>query len=338
MNLKRNYPLKNFNTFSINVDAEYFVEVASIEELTASVDFINSEKIPFLILGGGSNILFTQNFKGLVIKLNIHGIEVIDQDNNHVYIKSGAGENWDEFVQYCVDNKWGGLENLSLIPGNVGASPVQNIGAYGVEMKDHFYELEYFNIEKKEIRTFRFDDCNFGYRNSIFKNVLNGKGVVTSVTFKLDKTPEFKTSYGAISTKLDRMGVTDVTLKDLRQAVISIREIKLPDPDEIPNGGSFFKNPVIDTNQFQKIKAQFPEVVSYKQDEENIKLAAGWLIDQCNWKGKRIGDAGIHKNQALVLVNYGNASGLDIYELSEKIKQSVFDKFGVVLEREINVY
>lgn len=338
MNLKRNYPLKTLNTFSINVDADYFVEVASKADLIAAADFIDKKNIPFLILGGGSNMLFTQNFKGLVVKINMLGIDVVKKDENHIYIKAGAGENWDDLVQYCVDNNWAGLENLSLIPGNVGASPVQNIGAYGVEMKDHFYELEYFDIEKKESRIFRYNDCGFGYRNSIFKSILKGKGIVLSVTFKLDKKPEFKTTYGAIKKELDTMGVQYLTLKALREAVISIRESKLPDPEEIPNGGSFFKNPVIDRNQFQKLETQFPGVVSYKQDERNVKLAAGWLIDQCDWKGFRTGDAGVHKNQALVLVNHGKASGAEIYDLSEKIKQSVFDKFGVVLEREINVY
>jgi UDP-N-acetylmuramate dehydrogenase len=225
-----------------------------------------------------------------------------------------------------------------LIPGNVGASPVQNIGAYGVEMKDHFHELEYFEIEKQEFKTFGPDDCNFGYRNSIFKNSLKGKGVVTSVTFKLDKSPEFRTSYGAIAAELEKMNERALSVAALRKAVIAIRESKLPDPATIPNAGSFFKNPVIELKAFQKLHSQFPEIVAYEQDDGSTKLAAGWLIDQCEWKGKRIGDAGVHKNQALVIVNHGEATGAEIYDLSEKIKQSVFDKFGVELEREVNIY
>ncbi|MDB4303893.1 UDP-N-acetylmuramate dehydrogenase, partial [Desulfosarcina sp.] len=302
MKVKTNYSLENLNTFSIKIDAEYFVEVASKEELSEVSEFIRTKSLPFLILGGGSNILFTQNFKGLVVKINILGKQIVAEDEDYIYIKAGAGEDWDEFVKYCVDNNWAGLENLSLIPGNVGASPVQNIGAYGVEMKDHFYECEYFDIENQKIKTFGFEDCKFGYRNSIFKNSLKGKGIVVNVTYKLKKSPDFKTSYGAIGDELAKMGEKKLSLQALRAAVISIRESKLPDPEETPNAGSFFKNPVIDLKQFQDLKARFPNIVSYKQDKNNMKLAAGWLIDQCEWKGKRIGDAGVHKNQALVIV------------------------------------
>jgi UDP-N-acetylmuramate dehydrogenase len=330
-------PLEKFNTFNIKVDADYFAEVASISDLSEVSEFISDNKLPYLILGGGSNILFTQNYKGLVIKISLQGIDILKEDEHHVYVKAGAGVVWDDFVEYCVGQNWGGLENLSLIPGSIGASPVQNIGAYGVEMKDHFFELEFYNFEKKEIEKFYFEDCYFGYRNSIFKNELKGKGIVLNVTYKLDKHPQFKTEYGSIQNELDKMDAKDHCLKTLRDVVISIRRSKLPEPEEIPNAGSFFKNPVIDEKQFKNLKNSFPEIVFYKQGDGFVKLAAGWLIDQCGWKGKSIGRAGVHKNQALVLVNLGNAAGSEIYTLSEKIKRSVMDKFGVELEREVNV-
>jgi len=337
MFVQKNYPLEKLNTFNIKVDADYFAEVASISELSAVSEFISQNKVSFLILGGGSNILFTQNFKGLVVKVNLKGIEVLTENDNHIYVKAGAGVEWDDFVEYCVDHNWGGIENLSLIPGSVGASPVQNIGAYGVEMKDCFYELEYYNLEKKEIQIFRFDDCNFGYRYSIFKNELKNKGIVLSVTFKLNKKPEFKTTYGSIQNELDKSGVTTLSLKTIRDVVISIRRGKLPEPEDIPNAGSFFKNPVIGEKQFLSLQTKFPNIVNYKQNDGLVKLAAGWLIDQCGWKGKTMGNVGVHKNQALVLINLGNASGKEVYNLSEKIKLSVIQKFGVELEKKKKV-
>lgn len=338
MNLRTNYTLQQHNTFNIKVDAKYYVEVASKEELSEVSEFIYKNNIPYLVLGGGSNILFTENFDGLVIKANFSGVMVLNEDQEHVFVNAGAGEDWDDFVKYSVGNNWSGIENLSLIPGSVGASPVQNIGAYGVEMKDHFFELEYYNFNTKEYSIYKKADCNFGYRYSIFKSSLKGQGIVTNVTFKLCKKANFKTSYGAIQNELEKMGVTKLSLEVVRNAIISIRESKLPDPDKMANAGSFFKNPVIGMEQFQKLSSQFSHLVSYKQDNNSMKIAAGWLIDQCNWKGKRMGDAGVHENQALVIVNYGNATGREIYDLSEKIKQSVMAKFGVVLEREVNVY
>jgi len=330
-------PLEKFNTFNIKVDADYFAEVASTSDLSEVSEFLVKNKLPYLILGGGSNILFTKNFNGLVVKVSIQGIEILKEDEHHIFVKAGAGVTWDDFVAYCVNRKWGGIENLSLIPGSVGASPVQNIGAYGVEMKDHFFELEYYNFEKKEIERFYFEDCHFGYRYSIFKNELKGKGMVLNVTFKLDKNPQFVTGYGSIQSELDKIGEKYLSLKTLRDVVISIRRSKLPEPEDIPNAGSFFKNPVINEKQFMDLQKSFPEVVFYKQKNGSVKLAAGWLIDNCGWKGKSLGKAGVHKNQALVLVNLGNANGFEIYNLSEKIKQSVMDKFGVELEREVNV-
>ena len=337
MEIKEHYNIKQLNTFGIKVDAKYFTEVASVSEVKEAVEYSERLKLPVLILGGGSNLLFTKDFNGIVIKINLKGIAKLGEDDRQVYIKASAGENWDEFVNYCCDAGYYGLENLSLIPGNVGASPIQNIGAYGVEIKDHFHELEFYDFAKRGIRVFINSDCNFGYRNSIFKNELRQKGVVLSVTFKLDKIPAFKTEYGAIKEELDRMELVNLTAKDIRKAVIKIRRSKLPDPAETGNAGSFFKNPVVTIKKYNELLARFPKPVSYKQYDGSYKLAAGWLIDQCGWKGYREGDAGVHKNQALVLVNYGNATGKEIYNLSEKIKTSVFKKFGVELEREVNV-
>ncbi|MCD4719998.1 MAG: UDP-N-acetylmuramate dehydrogenase, partial [Desulfobacula sp.] len=248
-----------------------------------------------------------------------------------------AGENWDEFVQFCVDNNFAGLENLSLIPGNVGASPIQNIGAYGVELKDYFFELDFFDFETRKVKTFELKDCEFGYRNSIFKNELKGKGMILSVTYRLNKHPEFKTEYGSIKDEIEAMGVSELSVKTIRQAVINIRRSKLPDPEIIGNAGSFFKNLTISNEDHQRLKTEFPNIVSFSQSNDSFKLAAGWLIDQCGWKGKRVGDAGVHEKQALVLVNHGNASGKVVYDLSEEIKNSVIDKFGVELEREVNI-
>jgi len=337
MEIKENFSLNSFNTFGINVDAKYFIQVASLEQMREVLDFIRVKKTPYLVLGGGSNILFTKNFKGIVIKVDFKGIELLKEDEKHIYIKAQSGENWDEFVQFCVDNNYAGLENLSLIPGNVGTSPIQNIGAYGVELKDHFEELEFFDFESRSIKIFQLKDCVYGYRNSIFKNKLKGKGIILSVTFRLGKIPVFKTEYGTIKDEIKKMGMSELSIKIIRQAVINIRRSKLPDPDEIGNAGSFFKNPTISIEEHQRLKNVFQDIISFPQPDGSFKLAAGWLIEQCDWKGKRVGDAGVHEKQALVLVNYGNASGKEIYDLSEKIKNSVLDQFGVELEREVNI-
>ena len=337
MEIKEQYSIKPYNTFDINVDAKYFTEVASVEELQKAIEYSKQLELPILILGGGSNLLFTQDYPGVVIKMNLKGIELVKEDDKHVYIKAGAGENWDGFVDYCCEAGYDGLENLSLIPGSVGASPIQNIGAYGVELKDHFYKLEFYDFDSKSVRIIKKSECTFGYRNSIFKNELKQKGVLLSVTFKLDKNPTFETEYGAINDELDRMGVTEISAIAIRNAVINIRRNKLPDPEEIGNAGSFFKNPVVTFEKYKELSVRFPGMVSFKQSNGTFKLAAGWLIDQCGWKGFRKGDAGVHDKQALVLVNYGNATGKDIYNLSEKIKTSVFEKFGVELELEVNM-
>jgi len=337
MEIKEQFNIKALNTFGINVDAKYFTEVASIKELQEAIEFSERLNLSSLILGGGSNLLFTQDFNGLVIKIKLEGKSFLKEEDQHVFIKAFAGENWDDFVNFCCESGYYGLENLSLIPGNVGASPIQNIGAYGVELKDYFYELEFYEYSTRKVKIFDNSDCNFGYRYSIFKGDLKQKGVVLSVSFKLDKVPKFRTDYGAINEELENMGVVDLQATDIRNAVINIRRRKLPDPVEIGNAGSFFKNPVISSEKYSELSYQFPNLVAFNQNNGTHKLAAGWLIDQCGWKGYRKGDSGIHTKQALVLVNYSNASGKVIYELSEKIKNSVIEKFGVILEREVNV-
>lgn len=335
--MKENYSLKNFNTFGINAFANYFSEINSVEETLEILDNPIAKKNPLLIIGGGSNLLFTKNFSGLVLKNNIKGIELIKEDTDYYYVKSGAGLVWHQFVMYCIEKNYAGIENLSLIPGNVGAGPMQNIGAYGAELKDVFYELEALHIHEKKIHTFSNKDCRFGYRESVFKRELKNQYLITSVTFRLNKKPKFNIEYGAIKKELETMNVSELTIGVISKAVCTIRSSKLPDPNKIGNAGSFFKNPVVNVEKFNALKNNFSEIVGYKNSEQEIKLAAGWLIEQCGWKGKTYGDAGVHKDQALVLVNYGNATGKEIFDLSEKILQSVKEKFGVQLEREVNI-
>jgi len=337
MIIHENYSLKKLNTFGINASARYFTEVSSVEEfreILSQQNFTNTQK---LILGGGSNLLFTKNFDGIVLKNNLKGIEIIKEDADFYFIKAAAGEIWHELVLHCITNNYGGLENLSLIPGNVGASPMQNIGAYGVEIKDLFYELEALHIADKAIHTFNKSDCKFGYRESIFKRELKNQYIILSVTYKLYKKPVFNTNYGAIEKELDEMGVKELSIQAISKAVCNIRSSKLPDPAKIGNAGSFYKNPEVLREKYEFIKIRFPDIVGYELENGNIKLAAGWLIEQCGWKGKTFGDAGVHKLQALVLVNYGNAKGNEIYDLSQKIIDSVKNKFGVQLEREVNI-
>ena len=339
MMVQENISLKNFNTFGIDVWANYFVSFNSIDEISEVLEFkkLPVANFPLLILGGGSNILFTKNFDGLVLKNEIKGIEIVKEDDDYVYLKAGAGENWHQFVLHCINNNFAGVENLSLIPGNVGASPMQNIGAYGVEIKDVFYSLEAFHLKEKKIKIFNLTDCEFGYRDSVFKKKFKSQFIITSVTFKLNKKPKFNTSYGAIEQELEKMGIKELSIKAISNAVINIRSSKLPNPDEMGNAGSFFKNPEISSRKFQELKQVNPTVIGYQLTNGNVKLAAGWLIEQCGWKGYRKNDAGCHAKQALVLVNYGNANGEEIFELSETIIKSVNKKFGVILEREVNI-
>jgi len=316
------------------VNASEYAGIKSVEELQKILD----HQEPKLILGGGSNLLLTRNVDGLVLKIDISGIDEVKEDNAHIFVRAGAGENWHGFVQYTMDRNWGGLENLSLIPGNVGATPIQNIGAYGVELKDVFYELEAYDRKEKKVYSFGVNDCLFAYRDSIFKSVGKGRYIILNVTVVLHKNPVLNTHYGAIREELKKMGVQTPTIQDVSRAVIKIRQSKLPDPAVIGNAGSFFKNPVVDQTKFVSLSEKYPEMPAYPHEDQSVKLAAGWLIEQCGWRGYRKADAGVHNNQALVLVNYGKATGKEIFELSEKIVVSVHKKFGITLEREVNVY
>jgi len=332
--VSENISLKPFNTFGLEAHARYFAPFSNSEELLL---LTNDYRLPTFILGGGSNILLTKDFDGLVIKNEIKGINERHEDDEHVYVNAGAGENWHAFVLYCLKRNWAGVENLSLIPGNVGASPMQNIGAYGVELAEVFWSLEAYHIKDKKTVTFTLNDCAFGYRDSVFKNKYKDQFVILNVTFRLRKKPIFHTSYGAIQQELERMGVKELSIHAISQAVINIRSSKLPDPKQVGNAGSFFKNPEVTKEMHDALKEKYPELIAYSLVNGNYKLAAGWLIEQCGWKGFREGDAGVHPKQALVLVNYGHANGQSIYDLSERVKQSVKQKFGVELEREVNI-
>ena len=335
--MQHNLSLKPYNTFGIDVTAEYFAEINSVDELQSILKEYNT--VPLLILGGGSNIVFTKNVEGLVIRMNTKGIEKTKEDDTHVWVKVQAGENWHEFVQWSLTQNYGGLENLSLIPGNVGTSPMQNIGAYGVEIKDVFDSLEALEIATGAIKTFTLSDCAFGYRESVFKRELKGKYIIISVTYCLNKPPHtLHTSYGAIQHELESMKIENPTIQEVSKAVIQIRKSKLPDPKQIGNSGSFFKNPTVPKAIFQNLQQKYPSIPSYPIDEQTVKIPAGWLIEQSGWKGKRIGDAGVHTQQALVLVNYGNATGQEILNLSQQIIQDIQNQFGITLEREVNIY
>ena len=334
MQIKKNISLKSYNTFSIDVKAKQFIEISSLKDLKELLKI----KKDFFILGGGSNLLLTKDIEKLVIHLNLKGIEILGEAENDIFVKVQAGENWHEFVLWCLEHDFGGIENLSLIPGNVGTSPIQNIGAYGVELKDSMFELEALEIETGLVKNFKNADCGFGYRNSVFKNELKGKYIITNVTFKLTKnTHRHNSSYGAIQSEFKKNNIKNPTIKDISDAVISIRRSKLPDPKELGNSGSFFKNPVILKHQFRQLQHKFPKVPHYILSETEVKVPAGWLVEQCGFKGKRFGDAGVHKNQALVLVNYGHATGKEIFELSKKIQQTVLEKFDMELEAEVNI-
>jgi UDP-N-acetylmuramate dehydrogenase len=332
LKIQENISLKKYNTFGIDVNAKRFISVNSLEELKT---IIAKEKDIFLI-GGGSNMLLTSEIDKLVLHLNLKGILVNETPNNEVFVTAEAGENWHDFVLWCIAQNYGGLENLSLIPGNVGTSPIQNIGAYGVEIKDIFYQLEAIEIETGKMKTFNLEECKFGYRNSVFKNELIGKYIITSVTFKLTKDKhQLNTSYGAIQNYLKEF--LNPTIKNVSDAVIAIRESKLPDPKQIGNSGSFFKNPIVSSHIFKKIEKDYPSIPHYIINEFEVKIPAGWLIEQCGFKGKRFGDAGVHDKQALVLVNFNNASGSEIYNLALNIQQTVKQTFGISLEIEVNV-
>ncbi|XOV67762.1 MAG: UDP-N-acetylmuramate dehydrogenase [Fluviicola sp.] len=330
-----NIDLQPYNTFGLSCTAKRFATFKNAEELKEIL--IQRDEDELLILGGGSNILLTQDFEGLVIKNEVTGFEVIEEDDDTVLVESGAGEVWHEFVMRCIQEGYGGIENLSLIPGSVGASPMQNIGAYGVEIKDTFDSLHAYQIDSGEVHTFNHAQCEFGYRESVFKRSLRGQYIILSVRFRLTKKHKLNTSYGAIEAELEALGISQPTIKDVSDAVINIRSSKLPNPKEIGNAGSFFKNPVVDQKVVDAIANEYEKLPQYPAPNGKIKLAAGWLIEKAGWKGKNFGTYGVHKNQALVLVNYGGALGSDIYDLSETIIQDVKNKFGIQLEREVNM-
>lgn len=336
MQIIENKNLKKHNTFGVNAYAKYFVEVNTVYELQ---EVLKDTRFPDkFILGGGSNLLLTKNIDALVIHINLNGISIDFEDDSKVHLKVMAGENWHQLVLYCLENNYGGIENLSLIPGNTGTAPIQNIGAYGVELKDVFLSCEAMHIESGKLQTFKHADCNFGYRTSVFKTTEKGNYIITSVTLQLTKKDhKLNTGYGAIQDELSKMEVANPTIQDVSKAVIAIRQSKLPDPKELGNSGSFFKNPVVDASSFESFIAHFSKAPFYKISESEYKIPAGWLIEQTGYKGKRIGDAGVHEKQALVLVNYGNATGNEILELSKKIRQSVLNKFGIAIEPEVNV-
>lgn len=333
--ITENTSLKPYNTFGIDVSTKRFARFSSIEELSSILSERNNDEL--LILGGGSNLLLTQDFTGLALRNEIKGYDILQEDADNVVIKVGAGEVWHEFVLRNIKNGYGGTENLSLIPGSVGASPMQNIGAYGVEIKDVFIELEAYHIKSGEVHTFSHKECQFGYRESVFKREKKGEYIITSVSYRLTKKHSIQTKYGAIQEELEKNNITSPTIKNISDAVIAIRSSKLPDPKEIGNAGSFFKNPVIDKSLLETILLSHPSVPNYPANGNQVKLAAGWLIEQAGWKGKRINNYGVHKNQALVLVNYGGSTGEEIFELSSEIINDVEKKFGIRLEREVNI-
>lgn len=333
--MQENFSLKKYNTFGLDAQARYFKSLDRMEDL-AQLQSLPEFKSKRLILGGGSNILLTKDFNGVVIHNNLRGIRISKEQGDYIWLNVGAGEIWHDLVLHCIKQGWGGIENLSLIPGRVGASPMQNIGAYGVEVKDVFEQLEAWNIEKEQVEVFNRDQCQFGYRESVFKNIHKDKYIILSVTFKLSKTPNLNISYGAITEVLKMMAVQNPGIKEVSDAVIAIRSSKLPNPAEIGNAGSFFKNPVVANTKVAKLKRTYPNMPSYPVDEKQTKIPAGWLIEKAGWKGKRFGDYGVHKNQALVLVNYGNAKGEEIRQLAFEIKADILEKFEIEINPEVN--
>jgi len=335
--IKENVSLKNFNTFGIDAQTRAYYELNHYSEISEVLNLVK-EFPKYLILGGGSNVLFLKNFDGLVIHNKLSGKHIEEQNEDFAIVIGASGENWHQFVLFCLANNLGGLENLSLIPGTMGAAPMQNIGAYGVELKDYFFKLEALNLENGDIETFFSKDCKFGYRESVFKNDLKDKYLITKVFFKLSKNHKLNTSYGAINDELSKLNIREPTIKDVSNAVINIRQSKLPNPAELGNAGSFFKNPEIEINLFEDIKKSYPDVPGYFIEESNkMKVPAGWLIEKCGLKGKVFGNTGSHKNQALVIVNYGSASGLEIWEHAQRVQNLVFKNFNINLQPEVNI-
>lgn len=332
---QKNVNLKTYTTFGIDSNAELFAVFKDTNSLKLLLDQLDGRQIT--VLGGGSNLLLTKDIQGVVLKNEILGIEVIEDTHDTVLLKVGGGVVWHDFVMYTIENNYFGIENLSLIPGSVGASPMQNIGAYGIEIKDSFEKLEAIHIKTKNIETFNHIQCEFGYRESVFKRKLKGQYIITNVYFRLNKNPALNTSYGAIETELALKGIVTPSIKDVSDAVIAIRKSKLPDPKELGNAGSFFKNPVVSNSIYQDIKVKYPQVPSYFVTNETVKIPAGWLIETAGWKGKKIGNCGVHSKQALVLVNYGGATGKEVFDLSQQIIDDILNRFNILLEREVNI-
>lgn len=336
MHIEHNISLKPYNTFGIDVKAKQFMSVTSVADLKSI--YLEQSNVSKFILGGGSNMLLTKDIEALVLHINLKGKHILSQTEDYVFVKASAGENWHEFVLWTLANNFGGLENLSLIPGNVGTSPIQNIGAYGVELKDTFHACDALNLETLEIETFSNSDCKFDYRNSIFKQEAKGKYIILSVVFKLSTANHvLRTNYGAITSELEQMHISKPTIQDVSKAVISIRQSKLPDPKDIGNSGSFFKNPIISKEAFVKLQENFPNAPHYVVSKHEIKVPAGWLIETAGFKGKTLGNYGVHKKQALVLVNYGGATGNDILNLSKLIQYTVKRLFDITIEAEVNI-
>lgn len=336
MQIQEHFPLKKYNTFGIEAFAKRYIKVTNLSELEHVLHTYKSDKL--FILGGGSNMLLTQDIDALVIHIDIKGKKVVEENEDYVWVEANAGENWHEFVVWCIDQNFGGLENMSLIPGNVGTTPVQNIGAYGTEIKDTFVRCTAMEITTQQMKTFSKDECHFSYRESIFKQDAKGKYIITSVVFKLTKRHHnINIEYGDIKNQLASKHIENPTIKDVSNAVIAIRESKLPNPKELGNSGSFFKNPIITKDHFNAVQQKFPEIKHFQVSDTLVKVPAGWLIEQAGYKGFRKGDAGVHKNQALVLVNYGNATGQDILNLSKEVQKAVLDKFDIAIEAEVNI-
>ena len=336
MNIQENISLKNYNTFGINVNAQFFIEINSLLQLQKVLQL--SAYPERFIISGGSNMLLTKDIEALVLHINLKGISVFEEEEETVVLKVMAGENWHQLVLWTLENNYGGLENLSLIPGNTGTAPIQNIGAYGVELKDTFVSCEAMHLNTQELKEFTKDDCKFGYRDSIFKNKIKGEYIITSIKLRLTKNNhKLNTLYGAIEEELERKNIIHPTIQEVSNAVIAIRKSKLPDPSEIGNSGSFFKNPIVTKKNFEAFQKNNPDAPFYKINSKNYKIPAGWLIEQCGFKGKRYGDAGVHEKQALVLVNYGNATGDEILDLAYTIKKAVLDKFKISIVTEVNI-
>ena len=336
-NLQRNVSLLPFNTMHVEAYANAFADIHSVMDLQNLLKLSDIQAMNKLVLGGGSNILLTMPYEGIVFKNSIESFSVIKENDDEIFIDLGGGENWHDVVMRCVNKGYHGIENLALIPGTVGAAPIQNIGAYGVELKDVFHSLEAVNLETGEIEKFNHEECLFDYRDSIFKNELRGLYFISSVTLKLSKKSELNLSYNALSEYLHEKGIDKPNVKDVANAVIAIRNSKLPDPDELPNCGSFFKNPIITKGLFEELQSEYPNIPSYTVDEEFVKVPAGWLIEKAGWKGKRVDEVGTYKNQALVIVNYGERNGLKVLEFASMVMEAVLQKFNIDLEMEVNI-